>query len=547
MARIPNHLDNRAKQFFADMTRRETPDDRAVDDRRDLLNKIPPELRKRLEEFARMAVAPTRGVSKEAPASWVYDRNEFVKHYAGSTYIAISAIARRVAMQGAQIAKKRIDKTGVHLDPVPDGHPLRVLFREVNQIHVEYDLWFYTVMWRYITGESYWWKARNGFGVPKELWPIPSQWVRAIPSPTKYIGAYEVRGVFSDPVELEPKDIVVVREPNPDWSGNGRYYGFPPMRAAATMIDVEESMLSRLLNHFRNYAPPGLAYSTDEILTEDQVLDIYSQLVTQHSMAEQTGRPIISHSGMRVSEFSDGVREMDYKGSLDTALEYQLAIHGVPKAVVGLVKDTNRSNMQGALLAWCENTINPLLVHLGQTLTQQLAHDFGKEYVVHFKPCTVDDMDTILRTIDVASKAGATTPNELRELLLHKPIYERGGDIPLVPINFAQATFGNGPDLTPAERAAEAELRQRNAGAGPRPKDLKEDKQQGSGPKDDKKNVNDKKLQTRRQGAQPGNVNRLGKDDSELDVVHRTVQRILDSSYNGNGNGHHDLPGPQDE
>ena len=411
-------------------------------------------LEKSLESFAEMMV-PEYGGSRFSPAQWVVNQNEYVKHFSGTAFIAIGAIAKKVAQQKAVVYYRRSTKAGVTKTPVEPSHPLQALFEAVNPIHTQYDLWYQMVAWRLMTGNSYWWKARNGFDVPTELWPLPSNWVWAIPSDTKFVDSYLVKAVFGGRDTVIPsEDVLHIREPNINWQGGGRFYGFPVAHAAATPIDLEESMLRKLYHQFKNFNPPGMHYTTDEKLTESQFMDLMVQLRAQQRTAEMTGDPIISHSGMKVDEFRNSVREMDYSNSLQTIMSYILAIFGTPQAVVGVSKEYNRANMIGALIAWCENTINPLLVHTGQHLTQNLAADFDDDLVVEFDPVSVDDVDAIRQDIATAQSAGAITPNEVRDVLLHKPPFDKGGNRPLLSNAVAEGFIGNGevPDK-PADDA----------------------------------------------------------------------------------------------
>ncbi len=400
---------------------------------------------KTLESFAEMMVPDHGAGYRYDYAPWVVNQEEYIKHFKGTAFIAIGAIAKKVAQQKALVFYRRFKKSGMKRDPVPPDHPLQKLFDAVNPIHTQFDLWYQMVAWRLMTGNSYWWKARNGFDVPNELWPLPSNWVWAVPSREKFIDSYLVRGVFTAREQVIPaEDVLHIREPSINWNGGGRFYGYPVAHATATAIDLEESMLRHLYHQFRNFSPPGMHYTTDQKLTQEQFLDLMVQVRSQQRTVEQTGDPILSHSGMKVDEFRGSIREMDYSNSLQTVMQYILAMFGTPQAVVGVSKDYNRANMVGALISWCENTINPLLVHTGQHLTQNLASDFDDDLIVEFEPVSVDDVDAMRADIATAQSAGAITPNEVREVLLKRPPYDKGGDRPLISSSVAEGFIGNG-------------------------------------------------------------------------------------------------------
>lgn len=282
---------------------------------------------------------------KEDIAHWIHDRTQFVRHNRNSVYIAISAIARKMAMQEARVSRRVQKKSGSRLVPVEDSHPLVQLFREVNPFMNEWELWYYNEGWKLLTGDSYIWKARNGFGTVRQLWPIPSQFVWAVPSSTKFVRDYRVESFFrgmGTETYLRGNDVLHIQEPNLNWEGTGRFYGFAPLSAAGSSVDIENNMFERLNNSFRNYAQPGQIFSTDVRLTEPQLRQAYTQIISQHSLAEHYGRPMITHSGLKPMMQTSSIKEMDYSTSLEVTLRLTLAVFGVPMAVVGLVQDVNR-------------------------------------------------------------------------------------------------------------------------------------------------------------------------------------------------------------
>jgi phage portal protein BeeE len=401
-------------------------------------------------DFAELAVGP---VYRHTVAEWILDRNSFVRAYKNSVKVGAGAIANKMAMQEVKILRRLFKKSGVSVEPVSPTHPCCELFRDVNPRYTEWDLWYYTEAWKILTGDSYWWKGRNLFGIPKEIWFVPSQWVRAIPSRTAFIGAYEIRNLFrtEHPVILPGTEVVQISEPNVDWNANGRFYGAPAILGAANSIDLEENMFNRLRSRLFNYAEPGQVFSTDKPLTEPQLRQIYNQIVNQHTATEHTGRPMITHSGLKPQNQKNFVTELDFMKSLDFTLTMTLAVLGVPKAVVGLVADANRSNTESAILVFCQNCINPRLKHNAKTLTKTIVREFEPDgsLMAYFEPCTPDDTETLIKAVETAGKNAALDPNEIREMLFKKPRFAHGGNRPFVPSAAIMADWGNDDPMNP--------------------------------------------------------------------------------------------------
>jgi phage portal protein BeeE len=390
------------------------------------------------QQFPAMAVGGQ--FDGKTTAHWVEDRNSFVQQYKGSTYMAIGAIAKMVAMQDIVIQRRTQKKSGIKYEEVSLSHPLRELFEHVNEEDTLWSLWFYMVGWRMLTGDSMIYKAKNGFGITKELWPMPSQWCRVVPDAEKYISGYEVSSGPSS--YFVPKDSMIqIKQPNFDWSGHGRFYGSPVIKAAATTIELENEMFKRLFYTFKNFAPPGMVFSTEQRLQPHQVHQLWANLAAQHSMSEHSGRPMIVHSGLNLesSYQQNGQKELDYIGSLDKTLEITLATHGVPREVVGITESANKASMQGALVQFCKMTVDPILMQFSECLTKDLAREFApdKSLVVKIGPCMVDKEEHLVKMVETMTKAAAITPDEVRHILMDMdPLDSPHGSKPVMVSGF---------------------------------------------------------------------------------------------------------------
>jgi len=392
------------------------------------------------------------------PARWVEDRNKYAQQYKGSTYIAIGAIARMAAMQKAKVFRKFKQKGTWKTEEVSPTHPLVELLRDVNPVDTEWDLWFYMVGWRLLTGDSFLYKARNGFGIPREIWPMPTQWVKVLSGETEMVGGYQIdSGAVGENFVVPPEWMIHIKNPSLDWSDSGRYYGTPSIKAAATTIDLEDEMHRRLYYQFKNFAAPGMVFECTNRLQPHQVHQLWANLFAQHSMADQTGAPMISHSGLKLSgQYNSGsVKELDYSSSLDRTLSITLATHGVPKSVVGLGEGMTSASMEGSLTQFCKMTVDPILEHISQHLTQKLASDFPGNLFIKLGPCNVDSQQSLRDNILTCLKCGAITPDEVRELLMNlKPFGGELGDRPVMISGFQVIDPNTGIPIEPGQDPA---------------------------------------------------------------------------------------------
>jgi HK97 family phage portal protein len=386
-------------------------------------------------------------------ASWTDDRNEYVQHYKGSVYIAIGAIARMAAMQESKVKRRVIKGKTVKFENVSPAHPLVTLLERVNEEDTFFDLMFYTVGWLMLTGDAYIYEAMNGFGTPVELWPMPSQYIHVIPGKERLIEGFNVQASHGDNYFVPRDWMIRIKNPNFDWSGDRRYYGSPAIKAAASTIDLEYEMINRQRYGFKNFATPSLFLKSDKNLQPHQVQQLWTDIAAQHGMMEQTGKPMILHSGLELAgEVNRREKELDYTGSLDKTLEMTLATLGVPRAVVGLIGDSNRASAEAALVQFTKMTVNPLLKMLSEHFTQDLAKQFGPDIFIELGPANVDSQDYILRAVATLQKAGAVTPDEARDLILRlPPLPGKIGDRPVMVSGFGQVNPETGEAVLPGK------------------------------------------------------------------------------------------------
>lgn len=109
----------------------------------------------------------------------------------------------------------------------------------------------------------------------------------------------------------------------------------------------------------------------------------------------------------------------------------------------GRVHISGNSNAEAALSTFAHNKLNPMLIQYSQTLTNQVAKDFEDDLIIEIGPFTVRDYKEIVNGAQALWRAGAITPNEIRDHLLNLPPLDQGGDTPVLPAGVQLATYGN--------------------------------------------------------------------------------------------------------
>ena len=107
-----------------------------------------------------------------------------------------------------------------------------------------------------------------------------------------------------------------------------------------------------------------------------------------------------------------------------------LACYGVSPALI-FTDDVNRSNMINASINYYHNTVEPRLMLIAQTLTNQLINRNGidgKDLFITLEREAPEDEEINIEKASLLVQSGALTRNELRVMLNQPPIDGPIGD-----------------------------------------------------------------------------------------------------------------------
>lgn len=398
------------------------------------------------------------------PAGDSVIKHEQVKAFKLWVYVAVDRIAKKVAEQFPNISIRRdaraIEKHGgpwlsipdrrrilgmlvkneEDLEPAGDNHPLMQLFRFVNPVDTPFDLWYETVMYLSLTGEAYWYTPRNGFGLPAEIWVLPSHWLRVIPSATKLIEGYVLESPgFAARLSmgstrsrfLPAEDVIPIRCKSP----LSKLEGYSPLKAGAAWIDTATSIALARWHSFENGAFPGYALELSENSKspDQQTIDrLRAQFRNQYGGVKNYGKGIVGTPGMKFNPLTRTPQEMDYPASAELIRDEVLALFGVPKVMAGLSTEVNRATHDGAQVVFASNVVNPMLAQIGQTLTQFLAEPIDSRLKIWFRDVTPLDAVQEIQETQLDWQMGAVTVNERRQQRGREPYEGELGNKPLI-------------------------------------------------------------------------------------------------------------------
>lgn len=238
-------------------------------------------------------------------------------------------------------------------------HPALDVLRGVNKWFNAYDMTVLRVLYLELTGNCYLY-VRNGSvrgrSFPMELWPMPSQWVKVVPSrdPNEpIIQGYRYGPNDAEASDYAPDEVIRWNYPNP----RNLYYGLGKVEAAWREICLRNSKSEHDQAVFDNGARPDYVVALKNVPTPE--LTRFQKDIEQRLRGTRNrGKFLtISSEGATVTPLTFTAEEL---GDQDRVIEAICNVFGVPvakfmsnKAVAG-----GQANVSDA--AYLRDTVLPI-------------------------------------------------------------------------------------------------------------------------------------------------------------------------------------------
>jgi HK97 family phage portal protein len=306
-----------------------------------------------------------------------------------------------------------------HIEEVLD-HPLLMLLRQVNPIHNAFDLWELTHTYLEVHGKAFWYLMPGPFGVPAEIWVLPSQNVtpkRRQDSPN-VVDYYEYRTGARTQL-FAPEQIIFFRYPDPRDPYLG---GLSPLRAAFEQIALTSSYAATKSAIYDNQAIPSAIICPEEVLGEEERDRLEGQWNAKFRRGG-SGKVVVAESGLRVQILSHSMGDLAALADMAATREEIVNAFHVPIAF--FTSQTNLANLQAADMQHLSKCIHPRLTRRDEKLNEQLVPLYdptGRLFLASEDPTPIDQ-DLTIKQQENDLKYGVVSINEVRS--------ERG--LPAVP------------------------------------------------------------------------------------------------------------------
>jgi HK97 family phage portal protein len=260
--------------------------------------------------------------------------------------------------------------------------------------------------------------GEGGAAAVRELYALRPDRMKVVPGPDGWPQAYEYtvggQTVRFDQAAAQPPILqLALFNPLDD------YYGFAPLEAAASAVDLHNAAARWNKALLDNAARPSGALVYDGAdgmpLSEPQFERLKGELERQYQGTANAGRPLVLEGGLDWKPMALTPKDMDFLEAKHAAAREIALAFGVPPMLLAIPGDNTYSNYQEANRVFWRQTVLPLAGRISAALTQWLAPSFGPDLTL------VPDIDRIealnpdrAALWDRVSKAPFLTVNEKR-------------------------------------------------------------------------------------------------------------------------------------
>ena len=302
-----------------------------------------------------------------------------------------------------------------------DSHPVQALLARPNTGQGRAELLEALFGQVLLTGNGYL-EAVGDEGLPLEMHVLRSDRMAVVPGPDGWPVGYEYtvggrKHRFGVGQDASPICHVKSFHPQDD------HYGFAPMQAAASAVDVHNAASRWSKALLDNAARPSGAIvyrgaDGQSSLSNDQYDRLLIEMETQHQGARNAGRPMLLEGGLDWKPMGFSPSDMEFQKTKEAAAREIAIAYGVPPMLLGIPGDATYANYQEANRAFYRLTVLPLASRVLSAIAAWLSDYTGEE--VELRP-DLDQVPALSAERDAqwrrVSDAAFLTDAEKRNLL----------------------------------------------------------------------------------------------------------------------------------
>jgi HK97 family phage portal protein len=308
------------------------------------------------------------------------DDANYYKEYKNWVFACINARAEEVASIELILENKKNDT-------IIESNELITLLNDVNPNMTKYELFFGTQALLDLTGNAYWYLARDGEGTGKirQIYLLSPDKVNILikkENPIEVLG-YSY-GTNKEKVMFEKNQIIHFKNFNPNGDYPKPHKGIGVVESALWAIETDNEARNWNYSFFKNSARPDGVLSTEQVLGDDEFKRLKEQWEQNYRGSGKNGKPALLESGLKWQDISKTQKDMDFIAQRTFSRDEILSIFRVPKTVVGITDDVNRANAEASDYVFAKRTIKPLMERFVTVLNEYLIPEYGTDLVFKF-------------------------------------------------------------------------------------------------------------------------------------------------------------------
>ncbi len=346
---------------------------------------------------------------------------DWIKSYSTSPRLAVvGRIASDLSFASGKLYA--IDSYGKEQEIT--SHPFLDFWNNPNPLH-EYSsasLWQLQEVYLLLKGEGYFIIERDARGRPNELWPVPIHWVFSTP----YLGNpyYSIRTSSGGILDVPVEDMFVQKSLNPL---DPFMRGLGAAESIADEVETDEYAAKFQKRFFFNDATPNIIVAMPKSKDEQRErfrmewLERFQGVFKSHGMATVNGE-------ISVQKVGDTMKDMDMVAGRIYLRDAVLEHFGVPREIMGITENSNRSTAEAAQFIYAQNVLMPPLRRREEAVNKQLIPAFGENLIWHYDDIVPRNQEFDKQKGIDGWNAGLLLKDEARELL-DMPASKAGGRV----------------------------------------------------------------------------------------------------------------------
>ena len=337
---------------------------------------------------------------------------DFLQQYKNWVFACVQARAEEVA---------NIELELFNGDEIIETHEVLDILNHPNPQMTRHDLIMAHQAFLDLEGNSFWYLARanNGKGAIQEIYLLRPDRVKIVLSTTNPL---QVDGyLFTQPggqkISFDTQEVLHFKNFNPLGYHPFPHRGMGIVQAAMWAIETDNEARNWNYRFFKNSAKPDGYLTTpgDAAPDSDELLRIRAEWESTHGGSDNASRVAILGGGLKWEAIASSAKDMDFVNQRTFSRDEILSLFRVPKTIVGITDDVNRSNADASIYVFALRTIKPLMQTLADHLNEMLLPEYGDNLEFGFTSPVAEDRKESIDEYAAGITGGWLTINEVRE------------------------------------------------------------------------------------------------------------------------------------